>query len=657
MGNKHTTSKKDVEFPGEIRGRSRSFTGFSSKFRRKSKSPTRERSSSVSEQRPKRGSLKSSQNSDTYSGQNGHSKLSKTNSLPMDGTSKPVTLNWNKKSAKEDKNDSSNSISTSAPSRSRYMPHHHNSSTITFLEGKDTLGRDTIRKSFTQQEMEESPNSTAKRMRQLTNVIYGDKLANLSLRRGLAIQNRDMSLSQASLSKISMKSRSLHSLLSTDYENDEFEDNICVCSDEKSPKQQDFSQSKDFYFMRPRTGSAPASEFTQKGKMAMGAGDHQRRKISHQMPLESTPKEVVRNAGSYEKVNRRSPEEVIQARRMLVFRALKTEDGVVSPDDSKIQNKIANNGGHVSPMKNLRNVGVGQQSPTKEWVNSAEYFKQDSHNHAMHGNRLESPNSFVCSNSSDSGSAPSNDLIYYAASQSENYKPNSGSKLVAGRSSDALFDNRSVSPGNRSRSPVKRSSSPINNEQRAIYSQIVCTQNLKKSPVKEDQNPRTLEKNRNPKTPTKNVLPNIDEYKVLSSNVSKGDRWGSYETLTRKAKNNDEFIDQEYYLMRDRSHSFSLSSPKPGFRKEKRIEKSFYDDVCISPIMDYEQSPRLRTRSNSWSVLHEKHNISPRSKGQQSMNRLWSYSVTSLSDMSSELSKITHNAFLMTDLMERVIWA
>jgi hypothetical protein len=44
----------------------------SSKFRRKSKSPTRERSSSVSEHRPKRGSLKSSQNGEVHSGHNNH---------------------------------------------------------------------------------------------------------------------------------------------------------------------------------------------------------------------------------------------------------------------------------------------------------------------------------------------------------------------------------------------------------------------------------------------------------------------------------------------------------------------------------------------------------------------------------------------------------
>ena len=608
MGNKHSAQRKDGEYPGEIRARSRSFTGFSSKFRRKSKSPTRERSSSVSEHRPKRGSLKSSQNGEVHSGHNNHLNLSKTNSLPVDDKNTPVSINWTRNSSfKEDMNDSSKLLSTSAPSRSRYLPHHHNSSTITFLEGKDTLGRDTIRKGLTQQEMQESPRSSPNKMRQLSNAMYGDKLANLSLRRGFAVQNRDMSLSQASLSKISMMSRSCHSLLSTDYENDDYDDEYYARPDQVKRFSQDESQNVDFYFMRPRTGSAPASELTRKGKqkIVMGTGDRQRQRISHQVPIESTPKDgvVLRGGRSSEKINQRSPEEVIQARRMLVFRALKTEDGIVSPNSSTIQNEISNYGGQISPTKS--NGGERSGSPTKEYSMSASHYSVP----------IKTSNSQTTNHSFNSP-----DREYYRIEEMSN--------------------NRIVSPANRSISPAKRSSSPNEYDPKGIYSQIMCTtNNIKSSPMKEENNVRTPDKNRSQKaTPTKKGLPNIDEYKILSSSVPRSEHWGSYESLTRKAKMSENFIDQENYIMRERSHSFSLASPKPSVRSESRIVKPNYDDVCISPIMDYEQSPRLRLRSNSWSVLHEKHNISPRPRGQQSINRLWSYSVTSLSDMSSELS-------------------
>jgi hypothetical protein len=608
MGNKNSAQRKEGEYPGEIRARSRSFTGFSSKFRRKSKSPTRERSSSVSEHRPKRGSLKSSQNGEVHSGHNNHLNLSKTNSLPVDDKNTPVSINWTRNSSfKEDMNDSSKLLSTSAPSRSRYLPHHHNSSTITFLEGKDTLGRDTIRKGLTQQEMQESPRSSPNKMRQLSNAMYGDKLANLSLRRGFAVQNRDMSLSQASLSKISMMSRSCHSLLSTDYENDDYDDDYYAKPDQVKRFSQDESQNVDFYFMRPRTGSAPASELTRKGKqkIVMGTGDRQRQRISHQVPIESTPKDgvVLRGGRSSEKINQRSPEEVIQARRMLVFRALKTEDGIVSPNSSTIQNEISNYGGQISPTKS--NGGERSGSPTKEYSMSASHYSVP----------IKTSNSQTTNHSFNSP-----DQEYYRIEEMSN--------------------NRIVSPANRSISPAKRSSSPNEYDPKGIYSQIMCTtNNIKSSPMKEENNVRTPDKNRSQKaTPTKKGLPNIDEYKILSSSVPRSEHWGSYESLSRKAKKSENFIDQENYILRERSHSFSLASPKPSVPSESRIVKPNYDDVCISPIMDYEQSPRLRLRSNSWSVLHEKHNISPQTRGQQSINRLWSYSVTSLSDMSSELS-------------------
>lgn len=620
MGNKHGTQKKDGDFPGEIRGRSRSFTGFSTKFRRKSKSPTRERSSSVSEQRPKRGSFKSSQVSDA---QNGHLKLSKTNSLPVEDKNKPVSMNWSRKSpVKEDKSDASKLLSTSAPQRSRFLPHHQNSATLTFLDGKDTLGRDTIRKSFTQHALQDSPRSSVHRMRQLSNVMYGDRIANLSLRRGIAVQNRDMSLSQASLSKISIKSRSLHSLLSDDLENDllaesniEFDPNM-LSSEPKNG---------DPYFMRPRTGSAPASEFKhrQNKRCTLGTGERQRRRISHQIPLESTPIDTVSPGPMLG--DKRSPEEVIQARRMLVFRALKTEEGIVSPDSSKIHNDKPSD--ITSPTKSFGIVSVVPGALT----NRVEARLQESIECLPRYDQLNT--SMSLGNNSHNSCCDKE-----VQNQGINYRQyNIGTHLS--RSSEGLSDKRSVSP--RFRPPVTRPTTPKDQEGQGVYSQIICTENSRISPVKEESAGRVTDTNRCLRTPPKKYLPNIDEYKILTSNVPKSDHWGSYESLTRDKrcgqKNCTNISNDINYMSRERSNCLSFNSPKQVVKHEKLGNTVLYEN-CISPIMDYEASPRLRLRSSSLSVLHDKNNLNQKNESHQKMNRLWSYSVTSLCDLSSDRS-------------------
>ena len=211
MGNK-SSSRKDPDFPGESRSRSRSFNGISSKFRR-NKSPPRERSSSFTDTRPKRGgSFRSSANGFLKSSKNGSAKP------PEDvSPSKPVVVRNGSFKMKNSDSDSK-MLSSSAPHKSRHFPASYSAGSITVLHGgeKDTLGRDTIRKYLTRKNSNDSPRLTARNVREVTQSIYSEQLADISKRRGMAVQNRDLSLSQASLSRMSTKSKSMNSLDSFD---------------------------------------------------------------------------------------------------------------------------------------------------------------------------------------------------------------------------------------------------------------------------------------------------------------------------------------------------------------------------------------------------------------------------------------------------------
>jgi hypothetical protein len=87
---------------------------------------------------------------------------------------------------------------------------------------------------------------------------------------------------------------------------------------------------------------------------------------------------------------------------------------------------------------------------------------------------------------------------------------------------EEMSNNRIVSPANRSISPAKRSSSPNEYDPKGIYSQIMCTtNNIKSSPMKEENNVRTPDKNRSQKaTPTKKGLPNIDQFFFIKNILS-----------------------------------------------------------------------------------------------------------------------------------------
>ncbi|XP_060067945.1 protein TANC2-like [Ylistrum balloti] len=350
MGNK-SSSRKDAEQYGETRARSRSFNGITSRFRH-NKSPPIERSSSFSESRPKRGSFRS--NSQTKSGQNAQRKSSSTQD-----TGQPVNIRrGNMKISESD----TKILSSSAPSRGRHFPASHSTGSITYIESKDrdTLGRDTLRRSFTHKDSTGSPRLSAHNMRNVSHALYEGKLEDISKRRALAIMNRDLSLSQASLSKMSIRSQSMNSLAADN--NIDFDRNGPKEKDKNSveysqisvrqriaPPPMDLSNE----YFRPRTSSAPAVDivkpkFNTPRSMAMGTSV-QLRRTSHQIHSEKRRErdlkrrslevddrkrrsmEIDLNPRRYEIPDdrKRSPEEVVHARRMLVFRALKDESEIM----------------------------------------------------------------------------------------------------------------------------------------------------------------------------------------------------------------------------------------------------------------------------------------------------------------------------------------
>ncbi|XP_011418481.3 protein TANC2 isoform X4 [Magallana gigas] len=325
MGNKASSPRKDID-GGEIRGRSRSFTGITSKFRKRSKSPPRERSSSFTDTRPKRGSFK-------FSSHNGG--VPTPNSQPPSGgnqsssPTKSITIRSGGRS-REEENDIAKLLSTSCPTRTRHFPPLLDSSVPPEARQKDTLGRDTIRRSLTRKDSE-SPRLCPKQMRQISRDLYGETLADISKRRGLAVQNRDLSMSQASLGHMSCKSQSLHSLGNVGLEDEDEKIGPVygkIVLRQNRPKHLHMNRYSGDFDLRVRAGSLSAGDINRKsGTLRNDSPSEPQRRISQP---------IVSSSDSKVKVNiQRSPEEVVQARRMLVYRALKTDGeelGQNSPD-------------------------------------------------------------------------------------------------------------------------------------------------------------------------------------------------------------------------------------------------------------------------------------------------------------------------------------
>ncbi|XP_062566416.1 protein TANC2-like isoform X2 [Saccostrea cucullata] len=321
MGNKATSPRKDFD-GGEVRGRSRSFTGITSKFRKRSKSPPRERSSSFTDTRPKRGSFKFTSHNGGVSTPNGHTPAG---SNPRSSPTKSISIKSGNRS-QEEENDSSRLLSTSCPTRSRHFPPLLDPSLPNESKQKDTLGRDTIRRSLTRKDSE-SPRLGPKQMRQISRDLYADKLADISKRRGLAVQNRDLSMSQSSLGLMSCKSQSLHSLGNVGLEEEEENKSPVygkIVLRQNRPRHLHMNRYSGDFDLRVRT-----SDFNSKHSAVM-------RNESPSQPQRRVSQPVTSSSDSkVQKNTQRSPEEVVQARRMLVYRALKTDGeelGHTGPD-------------------------------------------------------------------------------------------------------------------------------------------------------------------------------------------------------------------------------------------------------------------------------------------------------------------------------------
>lgn len=574
MGNKASSPRKDID-GGEIRGRSRSFTGITSKFRKRSKSPPRERSSSFTDTRPKRGSFK-------FSSHNGG--VPTPNSQPPSGgnqsssPTKSITIRSGGRS-REEENDTAKLLSTSCPTRTRHFPPLLDSSVPPEARQKDTLGRDTIRRSLTRKDSE-SPRLCPKQMRQISRDLYGETLADISKRRGLAVQNRDLSMSQASLGHMSCKSQSLHSLGNVGLEDEDEKIGPVygkIVLRQNRPKHLHMNRYSGDFDLRVRAGSLSAGDINRKsGTLRNDSPSEPQRRISQP---------IVSSSDSKVKVNiQRSPEEVVQARRMLVYRALKTDGeelGQNSPDRKSIP--------ILADRRSNKSASSLHRSPSPNSSLTAPHLS------LSHGN---------------SALSPGNHTVQLPGNRSPHHSSDSNSALYP--------CNRPASPSNRSSATNALTELTINSDLRnESNSSSRSLENISKTPEKSPVHvtPPKL-------TPNKRALPNIDEYKILSSSVpSNRELWGSYESLTMRSRKNED-VSEETGL-RERSQSVSLNS------------RHDYTNVHISPL-DVEDLG-FRSRSSSWSVARDGGRVhsgvgSGYPQAPQ-VNRLWSYSVTSLSDM------------------------
>ncbi|KAL3836273.1 hypothetical protein ACJMK2_021711 [Sinanodonta woodiana] len=601
MGNK-SSSHKDPTLPGEIRGRSRSFTGLTSKFRRANKSPPRERSSSFSDSRLKKGSLKSSQsqNGALKSGQNGHvacrgqdvvlttaGKSTATNikqelTLPVDNSKHEIISSNLSQSAPGGRpfhyrTGLANEESTNTPSRSGGQSSRSNVTVLSNLTpektGKKTDGRtSTPQKSSDKKEPQletyiGSPRLSVSHVRQVSRELFADHIEDLSRRRGRAVMNRDLSLSQASLGLLSNKSKSMHSLNSNDYDYEErchvgelmsMEDRIKMgelCKNITSHFASDMQDGDLEPFMRPRTSSAPSLELAnyERKIVAMGTASAQ---LRQQYAINSSsPK---RQNASQNNVQ----SGVIQARKMLVARALKDED---AKENSSL----------VSPIV-----------------------------------------------SDERSNSPTSRSISPEGSSVGNFRSKSPGMYKLGRS---------ISPvSNRSVSPLSQGFS-------------------KGSPGKGVQQTRELL--------THSPLQYINEEQMLATNMTKSMRkfmmsggspnskfgvvLSDYENISNFDKKSIRNVDK---IMRDRSSSFSLMpTARSSFKNSHSSEVPTVSKSNDSTPFSTGGDSGFRSRSQSWSSLSRKSTCS--SIGQLAnipnalnpASRLWSYSVTSLSEMPMDI--------------------
>ncbi|KAH3702565.1 hypothetical protein DPMN_077589, partial [Dreissena polymorpha] len=386
MGNKHSSSK-DAHFSSESRGRSRSFNGLASRFRKASRSPPRERSSSFGESAGKphrKGSGKMGQNGVFKGGQgnNGHlirrgHDIPITTTLTRDNGGVDVQIEVKKVGDVE----SLGKLSQSAPSGRGFHYRHSPARNVTPIAEQVSVGtmsvkdqrrlsqdssklscpspsksiildeNDTIIKSSNlknlknkqlsqtdKQELienysENTSHISADKMRTVSRELFSDQLEDLAKRRGMATLNRDLSLSNASLGLLSNRSKSMHSLSSNDYDYEERCKVGELLSFEDSHQVGELCRSITSQFSSENQQEKDQDIFLRprtSSASAVDLGSYNRK----QMAFGKTSAEIRRNLASQYAIDPNKSaqksssannvgSDVMQARRMLVARALK----------------------------------------------------------------------------------------------------------------------------------------------------------------------------------------------------------------------------------------------------------------------------------------------------------------------------------------------
>ena len=611
MGNRSSSSKDSGHSHGESRGRSRSFNGLASRFRRTSKSPPRDRSSSLSENaRPQhKGSGRSGQNGEV--GQPSR----RIYDVPRVTPEKSAAVDVNVGNSDKVRQDLSSRLSQSAPGSRHSGPPTPVKKEITNKDTtskQSTLSSDSTSfikssnlknlqkykvpdKSDLIENYTESPRLGVSQMRQVSRELFSDQLEDLAKRRAMANLNRDLSLSNASLGVLSNRSKSMHSLNSCDYDYEERCNVGELLSFEHSHKVGELCRSITSQFseedsgeesplLRHRTNSASAVELGRHDRkhVAMGTtGVQMRRQLPS--PPNITP---AASAVPVYSVPTSRPE-ANSARRLLVSRALKDE---LSPEKSSVVSRSS-----FEPLLNNPRSSL----PTLSHISSEPSMSL----RTQEKSSLPSLSRFSPERSVSPRTTPDRSLT-----------PRSTRSLSPAsqyRASSPLF---STSDSN---SPAKRPLINVNKEQ-------LLAANMTKS-----------------------------MQKFLLANPGVGTNSTDYEKLHNKIdKKKKSIIEGD---ARERSSSFSVISKKTQEQQfvqqmieEQQTEQRLKQQVAHVPSHSYDSTPvstggdsGFRSRSQSWSSLSQKsvsgskvHTLVP--EVQNPMKSLWSYSVTSLSESASQ---------------------
>ncbi|XP_071101400.1 protein TANC1-like isoform X2 [Haliotis cracherodii] len=379
MGNKIGSSgEKDLDSP-EPRGRSWSFHGIVSRARKGSKSPHRQRSSSLSDtSKSKKAGGKTNEMSPT-SQRESFKQSRNSGEIPSSArrelfkqsrNSREIAQSAQRELLKQlelagDKNAPVGSLRKVSPlqqlsqvaeagSHTKHsvesdmktedagiVTSGHNDRGAKDLPHTTDSGYSTACRKLVSHDSGDTGDTSAAKFREISHSLYNDKLLELCKRRGLASMNRDLSMSQNSM-LITMsspnikkaKSPSVHSLTS---HKSHYVSSDALSELERS-MDQDHDEFDEEYDIRPRTYSATILELSSRNKsrIAMGATSarlrHFQREASFDGAISTSPRK----------------EEIAQAQRILVARALKTASPVNenSPNDKNMSRENEHSGIH-----------------------------------------------------------------------------------------------------------------------------------------------------------------------------------------------------------------------------------------------------------------------------------------------------------------------